>query len=455
MKSRFAEATGPDVLPEVDVARNGDEAPEPFRGYDGLEVVNTDLPNSGIKIKPENEAAPAIESITLQKSTRRRRIIWIAVAAVLFIAVIVAAVVGGVLGSRHHNSAASSSVPSSTPSSSSPNSIASNSSLAVTGWWETTSQYNIRLFYQGKDGQLRMAGYSSSDGKWSTVTTYQTDPPLRPGSPLAASCYNSTFYFKDQVNATSNYTQIDVFYQGAQGYINNWAIQEEVAPVRKTTDTKGTLSVRALRAGMNTRLAAHWPSVVFQNGVNGLEEAYYSIHNRWSHNILNLSAVNHSALVEVPWWGSRTGSANFIYQRDDRKLFAEMRHNASTAAVAESPAPNISIPPQAAIGAFAIPKTAGNLDSLMNFYILWQNGTVLQMTKNDDNNGWQTSSPPDALGSPDEGTDITCLTATDYVVTPIQSKYDMARCYYMVDGKVREVKYDGSTWSVVGYVPLD
>lgn len=91
----------------------------------------------------------------------------------------------------------------------------------------------------------------------------------------------------------------------------------------------------------------------------------------------------------------------------------------------------------------------------MNFYVLWQNGTVLQMTKNDDNNGWQTSSPPDALGSPDEGTDITCLTATDYVVTPIQSKYDMARCYYMVDGKIREVKYDGSTWSVVGYVPLD
>ncbi|UKZ64291.1 uncharacterized protein TrAtP1_005509 [Trichoderma atroviride] len=206
---------------------------------------------------------------------------------------------------------------------------------------------------------------------------------------------------------------------------------------------------------MSTRLAAHWPSVVFQNEVNGLEEAYYSVQNHWAHKILNLSAVNHSALVEVPWWGSRTGSANFIYQRDDHTLFAEMRHNATADAVADDPAPNVSIPLQAAIGAFAIPKTARNLDSLMNFYVLWRNGTVLQMTKNDDNNGWQTSSTPDALGSPDDGTDITCLTATDYVITPIQSKYDMARCYYMVDGKVREVKYDGSTWSVVGYVPLD
>ncbi|KAH8125760.1 hypothetical protein ACSS6W_005687 [Trichoderma asperelloides] len=461
MGSRFSEATGPEVLPEVDSSGNGTAAPELFRGYDGLEVVADDLPGSGVKTKAENEAVPAIELPTPQKNARRRRIIWVAVAAVVLVVVIVAAVVGGVVGSRHHhNSAASSrsssapSSPSSAPSSSSPNSIARNSSIAVTGWWETTSQYNIRLFYQGNDGQLRMTGYSSSDDKWSTVATYQTDPPPRMGSPLAASCYNSTFYFKDEVNSTSNYTQIDIYYQGKEGFLNNWAIQEEVAPVRKTTDTKGTLSARALRAGMNTRLAAHWPSVIFQNGVNGIEEAYYSIRRYWGHNVLNLSAVNHSALAEVPWWGSRTGSANFIYQRGDQKLYAEWRQNASVDAAPDAP-PDISIPPQAAIGAFAIPKTAGVIHSLMNFYILWQNDTALQMTKNDDNNGWQTSSTPDTLGSPDEGTDITCLTATDYVWTPIQSKYDMARCYYMVNGKVREVKYDGSTWSVVGYVPLD
>lgn len=210
MRSRFAEATEPEVLPEVDASRNGDGAPELFRGYDGLEVATNDLPGSGVKIKPENEAAPTIESTTPRKNTRRRRIIWIAVAAVILAAVVIAAVVGGVLGSRHHhNSAASSrhssapSSPSSIPSSSSPNAIASNSSLAVTGWWETTSQYSIRLFYQGNDGQLRMTGYSSSNGKWSTVATYQTDPPPKMGSPLAASCYNSTFYFKDQVNSTS------------------------------------------------------------------------------------------------------------------------------------------------------------------------------------------------------------------------------------------------------------
>ncbi|KAL7910536.1 hypothetical protein GGI35DRAFT_370992 [Trichoderma velutinum] len=462
----YSETAGSAVLPEVDASglevsnRLGDTAaPEVFRGYDGLEVVASDLPGEGIKIKAENKATPAIGHNTPQKYARRR-LIWIAVAIVILVIVVVAAVVGGVIGSRHHHdssapsrSSSAPSSPSSTPSSSSPNAIHSRSSLSITGWWETTSSYNIRLVYQGNDEQLRMIGYSSDDDKWSTVATYRADPPPKMGSPIAVCCYNSTFYFKDEVNSTSNYTQIDIFYQGKQNYINNWIIREEKVPVMKNTDTKGTIDAMAIRARPNTRLAAYWPSVIFQNQVNQIEEAYYSIHNRWNQQLLNLSSLNHSALAEVPHWGGRTGSANFIYQRDDRRLFAEWRVNASVGAAAG--APSDIIPSQASIGAFAIPKTTVQ-DSLMNTYILWRNDSgAIQMTKNDDNNGWQTSSTPDDLGSPDEGTDIACLTATNYVVTPIQSKYDMARCYYMVNGKVREVKYDGSTWSVVGFVPLN
>ncbi|KAM0260403.1 hypothetical protein ACHAQJ_002805 [Trichoderma viride] len=172
--------------------------------------------------------------------------------------------------------------------------------------------------------------------------------------------------------------------------------------------------------------------------MNQIKEAYYSVHNYWGRQLLNLSSLNHSALAEVPHWRAKTGSANFIYQQDDQRLFAEWRANANVGVAADAP-PNI-IPPEAGIGAFAIPKTTLQ-DSLMNTYILWRNDTgAIQMTKNDDNNGWQTSLTPDVLGSPDEGTDIACLTATNYVVTPVQSKYDMARCYYMVDGKVKEVK---------------
>ncbi|KAK4066247.1 uncharacterized protein Triagg1_8079 [Trichoderma aggressivum f. europaeum] len=464
----FHETAGPGVLPEVDASRlessntlGNAGAPEVFRGYDGLEVVNGDLLNESNKIKAENEAALATEHNTPQKNARKR-LIWIAVGVGVLVVVIVAAVVGGVLGSRHHhdNSSASSS-PSSETSSASPaptsspppSAIYSKSSLSVTGWWETTSSYNIRLAYQGNDGLLRMIGYSSDDEEWSTVSAYHADPAPKMGTPIALCCYNATFYSGGKATSSNNYTQIDIFYQGKQDYINEWIIREQKVPVVTTTDTTGTINPKAYKAGPNTRIASYWPSVIFQNEVNQLEEAYFTTQSVWNHQLLNLSSTNHSALAEVPYWGGRTGSANFIYQRDDQRLFAERRVNASVAAAAD--APPDTIPSQASIGAFAIPKTTVQ-DSLMNTYILWRNDTgAIQMTKNDDNNGWQTSSTPDALGSPDEGTDIACLTATNYVVTPIQSKFDMARCYYLVKGKVREVKYDGSTWSVVGDVPLD
>jgi hypothetical protein len=91
----------------------------------------------------------------------------------------------------------------------------------------------------------------------------------------------------------------------------------------------------------------------------------------------------------------------------------------------------------------------------MNTYILWQNKTDgVQITWMDDDSGWQTESAPDSFGNPDKGTDITCLMPSAFSYTPLQSKYDMARCYYLVDGRIREVKYDGSNWSVVGNVPL-
>lgn len=101
-----------------------------------------------------------------------------------------------------------------------------------------------------------------------------------------------------------------------------------------TTDTKGTIDPLAYKAGPNTRIATYWPSVIFQNEVNQLEEAYFSTKSVWSQQLLNLSSTNHSALVEVPYSGERTGSANFIYQRDDGRLFAESRVNSSVGAAA-------------------------------------------------------------------------------------------------------------------------
>lgn len=108
------------------------------------------------------------------------------------------------------------------------------------------------------------------------------------------------------------------------------------------------------------------------------------------------------------------------------------------------------------MGAFTVPRDSDTTDGAMNTYILWQDSTgALKMTWEDDDTGWRTSSTPASLDGPDKGTGISCLTPTLWAVASLLSDYGMARCYYLVDGNIREVQYDGSNWSVIGNVQLD
>ncbi|KAK1254112.1 hypothetical protein MKX08_008107 [Trichoderma sp. CBMAI-0020] len=448
---------------EVSHRLSGTTAPEVYGAYDGLEVVNGNMIDASNKVKVDTEAAA--EEPLPQKGPGKKKL-WIIVGAVVLVVVVVAAVVGGVVGSRHHNSTTtastssdpsstssspSSSTPSPTPSSTSPNAAYSSSSIAVTGWWTTTSSYSIRLFYQGKDGHLRLIGYDSTDGMWSTVTTL-SGPDVKLGSPIATCNYNTTVYFGSAVNSGNNYTQIDVFYVDKLGQIQEWEVQEH--PGAATNNLNGTISSLGLKPGPNSRLATYWPSLIFQDDLNQLQETYFTTSSKWLQNPLNISPQNHSALAEIVYSASsaRKGGGNFIYQGGDQKLQAEGRSSSTTSLKADAPA--VAIPSESPIGAFSVPRNS-QTDSPMNTYILWQNKTDgVQITWMDDDKGWQTTSAPDSFGNPDKGTDITCLMPSAFSFTPLQSKYDMARCYYLVDGRIREVKYDGSNWSVVGNVPL-
>lgn len=200
---------------EVNHTPSDSTAPEVYNAYDGLEVVNGDVIDASNKIKVDTEAA--VEEPLPQRSLQKKKL-WLIVGAVVLALVVVAAVVGGVVGSRHHNStttassssdpsstsssSASSSTPSPTPAPNSPNAAYSSSSLAVTGWWTTPSSYSIRLFYQGKDGNLRLIGYDSTDAMWSTVTTL-TGPSLRLGSPIATCNYNYTVFYSSAVTSST------------------------------------------------------------------------------------------------------------------------------------------------------------------------------------------------------------------------------------------------------------
>ncbi|KAL7924018.1 hypothetical protein ACQKWADRAFT_288555 [Trichoderma austrokoningii] len=452
---------GLEVVPGSDHNAAGLEV-APNHGYDGLEA------------SPKVQTAYGLEAVSKDGSNNmdnikgprwgkthspRTKRLWLIVAAVVLVLVVVGAVVGGVVGSRSsHNTRptpSSSSTPSSSTSAPSSSATASSvyasSGIGVTGWWTSDSDFSIRLAYQGDDSYLHMMQYNSGDDDWSAMTIL-TELDIKKGSPLAISCFNSSIFFNAAVDSNTNFTQIEIFYVNDRGDVAEWWIREQQVPEQQTLNGNGSMSPNAWKAGVGSRFASYWPSVVVQDDTSQVQELYYN--GSWSRNNLDLACQNHSAFAEIPLSvkGGLIGAENFIYQRDDQKLFIEGRKQ-STASVSTVNIPAISMPAEAAIGAFSIPRSADSSNTAMNNYILWQNATgAIQMTWEDDNTGWRTSSTPESLGIPDKGTGISCLTPTVWAVGSLQSGYSMARCYYLIDGRIREIQYDGSSWSVVGNV---
>lgn len=71
------------------------------------------------------------------------------------------------------------------------------------------------------------------------------------------------------------------------------------------------------------------------------------------------------------------------------------------------------------------------------------------------NNNWGNPTTHDALTGADNGTDITCLTEGIWDNrNQLSTKTDMSRCYFQSGGRIKEVMYNGTSWTVVGFLPL-
>jgi hypothetical protein len=158
----------------------------------GLEVVQPiKIESPPAPVEPElSGAAKTVVFTTTETKGQylRGRLIFISAAIALL--VIIATILGAVLGTRakRHGSPL-------TPANTtiSPSTIRKNSGLAVTGW-RNASDFSIRLFYQGQDGFLRMNGFETASGNWAS------SPPFvqaRDGTPLAASCFNASYFFNN------------------------------------------------------------------------------------------------------------------------------------------------------------------------------------------------------------------------------------------------------------------
>ncbi|KAK0761409.1 hypothetical protein N5P37_006359 [Trichoderma harzianum] len=431
---------------------------EAFSGYDGLEVVNNGQNGIG--------GTKTQDFIEETEPKPRRKKLWFILAGVALLLVVVGAVLGGILGSRHNHKApaktrGASATPEASgkpPGSSDPplTAVYTTSGIGVTGWWTGSSSFTIRLIYQRHNGDLRLMRYHSGDGKWSTLANL-TGTRAKLGTPIAASCFNIPFFFFTPVTSSNNFTQVEIFYLNEANEMQEFYFREQdsPSPSAQTFNGSGIMSSKGWKAAGDSKIASYWPSVIFQDDSDQMQEAYYA-NLTWAQSEVGLKCQNNSAFAEVPYSvaAGRFGGEKLIYQQDDQKLHIEERNNSTDKF--NVGAPSITIPANVAMGAFTVPRDSDTTDGAMNTYILWQDSTgALQMTWEDDDTGWRTSSTPASLGGPDKGTGISCLAPTLWAVASLLSDYGMARCYYLVDGEIREVQYDGSNWSVIGNVQLD
>jgi protoheme ferro-lyase len=94
----------------------------------------------------------------------------------------------------------------------------------------------------------------------------------------------------------------------------------------------------------------------------------------------------------------------------------------------------------------------------MNYYVVWQgandnfgagpgNGTVQFMSLKSDL-GWQGPQTVNAFAGIDPDSDISCITPTGFPAEELQTLYDLSRCYFQINGAIKEILYDGSSWSL-------
>jgi len=195
-------------------------------------------------------------------------------------------------------------------------------------------------------------------------------------------------------------------------------------------------------------MVSYWPSIVFQDDLGNLQEILYNLsipgnQAGWSQRSLGALGYNYSGLAEVPVTFIDTSlptldsyGVDVLYQQSDSKMY-DASKNTNVGAWSTS-AIGVSIPASASIGSFSVPRS-GNTGGDMNVYVLWQNASgQIQMVWQDDTSG---------TGS------IACLTPSAWPPSELQANYDLSRCYFQSNGTIKETKFDGSAWNVVGDVP--
>ena len=118
----------------------------------------------------------------------------------------------------------------------------------------------------------------------------------------------------------------------------------------------------------------------------------------------------------------------------------------------------MSIPEKTSIGGFTVARAQATQSTQVNTYILFQDEKgVLQVIWQDSDGLWKGPQTFPALAGADRGTDISCVTKAVWnsVGVSLGPLSDLNRCYFQSGGRIKEVRYDGTTWQDLGFVPVN
>ncbi|KAH7132323.1 hypothetical protein B0J11DRAFT_222954 [Dendryphion nanum] len=411
----------------------------------------------------DNDSSGASTPVKKARFRKSRMMFWLILVAVsiILLAIILGAVLGTFLNPKRNTpQPAVTEIPSSnTPTpTSNPNGqtpIPTTSmrlkSLATTGWSVPGSQgyFVVWLFSQNKDGYLDRHTFNSSTGNWIRVTNFAK---AKPGTPLTAFSLDAKST-ADQLNYNLGSTQYQtsVVYLDDKNYLSEWIFPDNGPAV----GTPGTLNKQKYIAIDGTGLASYWPKVMYQGLSGEIREAYFQCGRNdvcWQDIVLDTSeARNGTRLVAVPMANELSVTGLFYQEPDGRVVNYEENTNVSSAVWTNNAFANL-IPSNSSVAAFSTVRTGLPNESKLNTYLMWQDkNNTIQVSWTENDKGWRGPITHEALRGANNNTALTCLTG----IIPIAAGTELARCYFQAGSSVRQVSFDGSSWSVVGTVPVN
>ncbi|KAK8085103.1 hypothetical protein PG997_006374 [Apiospora hydei] len=339
------------------------------------------------------------------------------------------------------------------------------SRLAVTGRRIPGDGFNIRLFYQGGDGKIRMSAYENTEATWQPPVTFDSIS-ARNNTPLTAA--------------------IDLSYPHFQlYYLNDSSILEGVyLSEDDTSPREDGIGHQPVKVDLSSALTSYWPYLVTQDSDSNFRKFTWN-GDTYTNQSMGVNGSIGSSLGLIPairqyrspyptglFYRNSSGYlAQHLFGGDD---FADAAINNNSIGesnqlrvlVSMLPANSlkanmsIAIPEWSAISVMTSSRKASNLTDT---YVLYQDQShAFFVASQVETNSWNIT----YLDIADDGSDIACLTeqvgvtesAGSSNVNPdhvwLSSSTDMARCYYQSNNWLREIRLSPTGWDHGPAIPM-